>query len=80
MKTRNREIIMGSNLNLRKSENLPSPLFAKEGYKSSLWQREDRRDFINNVVIMKPLTTLSKLRMHTSLRATGRYETISSND
>jgi hypothetical protein len=28
-------------------ENLPSPLFAKEGYYSSLWQREVRRDFTN---------------------------------
>jgi len=26
--------------------NLPSPLFAKEGQDTSLWQREDRRDFI----------------------------------
>jgi hypothetical protein len=46
-----------SKLNLHRSENLPLPLFAKEGYKSSLWQREVRRDFINNnnVVIMRPL-------------------------
>jgi hypothetical protein len=26
--------------------NLPSPLFSKEGHETSLWQREDRRDFI----------------------------------
>jgi hypothetical protein len=26
--------------------NLPSPLFAKEGYCASLWKREVRRDFI----------------------------------
>jgi hypothetical protein len=26
-------------------ENLPSPLFAKEGNYPSLWQREVRRDF-----------------------------------
>jgi len=26
-------------------ENLPSPLFAKEGNYPSLWQREARRDF-----------------------------------
>jgi hypothetical protein len=28
-------------------KNLPLPLFAKEGCISSLWQREVRRDFIN---------------------------------
>jgi type IV pilus assembly protein PilW len=28
-------------------KNLPLPLFAKEGYISSLWQREGKRDFIN---------------------------------
>jgi hypothetical protein len=56
-----------SQLNLHKSENLPLPLFTKEGNTplnplliegnfSSLWQREVRRDFINNVVIiMRPL-------------------------
>jgi hypothetical protein len=33
------------------SENLPFPLFAKEGYYSSLWKREGRRDFLNNVFI-----------------------------
>jgi hypothetical protein len=32
-------------------KNLPFPLFAKEGYIASLWQREVRRDFLNNVVI-----------------------------
>jgi len=42
-------------LNLHESENLPFPLFAKEGFKSSLWQREGRRDFINNVVIIMRL-------------------------
>ena len=42
-------------LNLHESENLPFPLFAKEGFKSSLWQREVRRDFINNVVIIMRL-------------------------
>jgi len=26
-------------------KNLPSPLFAKEGFNSSLWKREGRRDF-----------------------------------
>jgi len=38
------EILRVSKLNLHKSENLPLPLFAKEG------QGEVRRDFINNVV------------------------------
>jgi general secretion pathway protein I len=42
-------------MNLHRLENLPLPLFTKEGDKSSLWQREVRRDFINNVVIMRPL-------------------------
>jgi hypothetical protein len=32
--------------NLHRLENLPSPLFAKEGDYSSLWQREVRRDFM----------------------------------
>jgi len=44
------EILRVSKLNLHESGNLPLPLFAKEGYKTSLWQREVRRDFINNVV------------------------------
>jgi hypothetical protein len=35
-----------SSLNAHLFENLPSPLFAKEGHYSSLWQREVRRDFI----------------------------------
>jgi hypothetical protein len=38
------KILKASKLNSYKSENLPLPLFAKEGYKSSLWQREVRRD------------------------------------
>jgi hypothetical protein len=29
-------------------KNLPLPLFTKEGYSASLWQREVRRDFIIN--------------------------------
>jgi hypothetical protein len=33
-------------------KNLSLPLFAKEGYYSSLWQREVRRDFIINVFIL----------------------------
>jgi hypothetical protein len=52
-----------SQLNLHKSENLLLPLFTKEGNTplnplliegnfSSLWQREVRRDFINNVVVV----------------------------
>jgi len=42
-------------LSLHESQNLPSPLFAKEGENPSLWQREGRRDFINNVVIIMRL-------------------------
>jgi general secretion pathway protein J len=44
------------------------PLFAKEGNKSSLWQREVRRDFINDVVInMKPFKTVAaKVRLRNS--------------
>jgi hypothetical protein len=33
-------------------KNLPLPLFSKEGYITSLWQREVRRDFIINVFIL----------------------------
>jgi hypothetical protein len=36
-------------------KNLPLPLFAKEGYITSLWQREVRRDFIINVFILMTL-------------------------
>jgi hypothetical protein len=36
----------------KKNENLPSPLFAKEGKFPSLRQREVRRDFIINVFII----------------------------
>ncbi len=37
----------------------PLPLFAKEGYKTSLWQREVRRDFINTVIpIMSLLVSI----------------------
>jgi hypothetical protein len=51
-----RLLISASKLNFYESDNLPLPLFAKEGYKTSLWQREVRRDFIKNVVtIMKLL-------------------------
>jgi hypothetical protein len=46
------ELLRVLKLNRHKLENLPLPLFAKEGDKSSLWQREVRRDFINNVVII----------------------------
>jgi hypothetical protein len=31
--------------------NLPSPLFVKEGQNTSLWQREVRRDFIIEYVL-----------------------------
>jgi len=34
-------------LNRHYPENLPSPLFTKEGDYSSLWKREVRRDFAN---------------------------------
>jgi hypothetical protein len=36
-------------------KNLPTPLFSKEGYITSLWQREVRRDFIINVFILMTL-------------------------
>jgi hypothetical protein len=36
-------------------KNLPTPLFSKEGYIPSLWQREVRRDFIINVLILMTL-------------------------
>jgi hypothetical protein len=40
-------VCMASKLKLHYPENLPSPLFAKEGNYSSLRQREVRRDFID---------------------------------
>jgi len=33
-------------------KNLPSPLFAKEGHDTSLWQREAGRDFPFNVFML----------------------------
>jgi hypothetical protein len=42
-------------------KNLPSPLFAKEGYISSLWQREVRRDSIINVFIFITLLIIHAL-------------------
>ena len=45
-KSTNKTVLRVSWLNGHYSENLPSPLFSKEGYYSSLWQREVRRDFI----------------------------------
>jgi hypothetical protein len=40
-------------LHSHKLENLPSPLFAKEGYYPSLWKREGRRDFKINKIYLK---------------------------
>jgi hypothetical protein len=51
-----------SKLKLHYTENLPSPLFAKEGNYSSLRQREVRRDFIDQcVIILRLLITLGLL-------------------
>jgi len=36
-------------------KNLPLPLFAKEGFILSLWQREVRRDFVIDVFILVTL-------------------------
>jgi hypothetical protein len=59
------DLLRVSKLNVHKSENLPLPLFAKEGDKTSLWQREVRRDFINNVVpIMRLLEPISKSKYY----------------
>ena len=41
-------------------KNLPLPLFTKEGYISSLWQREVRRDFIMSVFIVITLMFFAK--------------------
>jgi hypothetical protein len=41
-----KDILRVSKLNLINQENLPSPLFSKEGDNPSLWKREVRRDFI----------------------------------
>jgi len=62
----NPSFINGLKIEFTSPENLPSPLFTKEGYNSSLFllgepacvrgQREVRRDFIKNVVtILRPL-------------------------
>jgi hypothetical protein len=54
-------LLRASKLTLHKSENLPLPLFSKEGDYSSLWQREVRRDFKLNVYsIMRPLLITGK--------------------
>ena len=39
-------------------KNLPLPLFAKEGFISSLWQREDRRDFVIDVFLLMTLLVI----------------------
>jgi hypothetical protein len=41
------------------SKNLPLPLFSKEGYIPSLWQREVRRDFIMNVFTLMTLLVIN---------------------
>jgi len=47
---------------------LPSPLFAKEGDIASLWQREVRRDFLNNVVTHSLLVTDATLSSLVNLK------------
>jgi hypothetical protein len=42
-------------------KNLPLPLFSKEGYITSLWQREVRRDFIINVFILMTLLVTAEI-------------------
>jgi len=59
-------------LNRHLSENLPFPLFAfasanppecgKEGYYSSLWKREVRRDFTFHVAIITRLLIYTETR------------------
>jgi len=44
-------------------KNLPLPLFSKEGYITSLWKREVRRDFIINVFILMTLLVNVKIVM-----------------
>ncbi|OGW52977.1 MAG: hypothetical protein A2Y81_05355 [Nitrospirae bacterium RBG_13_43_8] len=39
-------------------KNLPLPLFSKEGFISSLWQREVRRDFVIDVFILMTLLVI----------------------
>ena len=46
MDFRKDELLRVSKLNGHGWQNLPLPLFAKEGYFPSLWKREVRRDFI----------------------------------
>jgi len=52
-------------------KNLPLPLFAKEGYISSLWQREVRRDFIINVFIL--MTVLVRMFMKQTVAFTKEF-------
>ena len=66
-----------SKLNFHNSENLPLPLFAKEGYKSSLWQREVRRDLINNVVIiMRLLISVAVLLLFIGCASVGQKDRV----
>jgi hypothetical protein len=45
-------------LNSHLFENLPYPLFAKEGHYSSLWQREVRRAFYKKEVMQDKINRL----------------------
>jgi hypothetical protein len=49
-------------------KNLPLPLFAKEGYYSSLWKREVRRDFITNVFIFMTLLITTQILVIRKMR------------
>jgi hypothetical protein len=71
-------IIRVLKLNLYESENLRFLLFAKEGYKTSFWQREVRRDFINNVVIMRLLITFLFVISQKHMEITSATEVINS--
>jgi len=50
----------------------PHPLFAKEGYIASLWQREVRRDFIDKVALrMNSLVTSGALNARRNARSSA---------
>jgi hypothetical protein len=50
-------------------KNLPFPLFAKEGFISSLWQREVRRDFVIDVFMFVTLLVLTLFRFQNSINS-----------
>jgi hypothetical protein len=53
----------GKGVKAQLNKNLPFPLFAKEGNIASLWQREVRRDFINNATLVMVLSVKIRFKL-----------------